>query len=119
MHPLYPSKLDIWKTRGTVERNMFRGRRRPVWVQLRRTQYEHMFPLHPPSRTMLDAVGMSQTCHMQTHAPQQKGLFDHLIGAGEQRGRHRQAQRLGGLEIDREFDLRRLLDRQIGWLLTL
>jgi hypothetical protein len=43
---------------------------------------------------------------MQTHAPQQKGLFDHLIGAGEQRGRHRQAQRLGGLEIDREFDLR-------------
>ena len=44
--------------------------------------------------------------HNQTHAPQQKGLFDHLIGAGEQRGRHRQAQRLGGLEIDREFDLR-------------
>ena len=27
-------------------------------------------------------------------------LFDHLVGAGEQRWRHRKAERLGGLEID-------------------
>ena len=26
--------------------------------------------------------------------------FDHLIGADEQRGRHGEAERLGGLEID-------------------
>ena len=33
-------------------------------------------------------------------------LFEHLVGAGEQRGRYRQAQRLCSLEIDLEFDLR-------------
>jgi tripartite-type tricarboxylate transporter receptor subunit TctC len=38
-----------------------------------------------------------------------KALFDHLVGAGEQRVRHGQAERLGGLEIDREPVLRRRL----------
>ena len=33
-------------------------------------------------------------------------LFDHVVGTREQRGWYRQAQRLGGLKIDREFDLR-------------
>jgi len=30
-----------------------------------------------------------------------RALFDHLVGAGEQRGRHIDAERLGGLEVDR------------------
>jgi hypothetical protein len=37
-------------------------------------------------------------------------LFDHLISAGEQRRWHIEAERPRGLEIDDEFDLRRLFD---------
>src|SRR5262249_52548750 len=45
--------------------------------------------------------------------------LDHLVGAGEQRGRDFQAERLGGLQIKDELDFRGLLDRQIGRFLTL
>src|SRR5258708_7927651 len=43
-------------------------------------------------------------------------LFDDLVGACEQRERDGDAERLGGLEVDDEFDLRGLLDRQVGRL---
>ena len=46
-------------------------------------------------------------------------LFDHLVGACEERGRHGQAKRLGGLEIDHEFEFGGLLDRKIGGLCPL
>jgi len=39
--------------------------------------------------------------HGQTHAPQQlPALFDHLVGARQERFRYREAERLGGFEID-------------------
>ena len=46
-------------------------------------------------------------------------LFDHLVGAGEQRWRHREAERLGSLEIDHQLVLGRRLHRQVGRLLAL
>jgi hypothetical protein len=52
---------------------------------------------------------------MQQVAP----LLDHLVGAYKERGRHFEAERLGGLEIDHELVFGRCLHRQIGWLLTL
>src|SRR5258705_13727559 len=38
-------------------------------------------------------------------------LFDQFVGAVEQRQRHGEAERLGGLEIDHQVEL----DRQLHW----
>ena len=40
--------------------------------------------------------------------------FDYLIGPGEEHRRHVDAERLGGLEIDHQLELGRLLNRQFG-----
>jgi hypothetical protein len=63
-------------------------------------------------------------CHVRfvplaTNAPQQTAfLFDHLVGAGEQRLRQGEAERLGGLEVDHQLELCRLFNRQITRLCT-
>ena len=46
-------------------------------------------------------------------------LLDHLIGQEEQGGGHRDPERLGGLEVDDQLELRGLLHRQVGGLGTL
>src|SRR5215475_10918892 len=43
-------------------------------------------------------------------------LFDHLVGAREQRRGHGEAERIGGREINEEIEFGRLLDREFGWL---
>ena len=45
--------------------------------------------------------------------------LDDLVGAGEQRWRHGQAERVGGFQIDDQLELGRLLHREIGQLGTL
>ena len=45
-------------------------------------------------------------------------LFDHLVGAAEQRNGKRQTERLRGLEVDDQLDFCRLLDRKVGGLLS-
>src|SRR5262245_19480652 len=43
-----------------------------------------------------------------------RGLLDDLVGAGEKPWRDGEAKRLSCLEVNREYEPRRLLDRQIG-----
>jgi hypothetical protein len=57
-------------------------------------------PLYPQKRTCAVQLEMSALGHKRTHAVQQASLFDYLVGGGEQGGRHCEAQRLCGLEVD-------------------
>ena len=57
---------------------------------------------------------MSALCQQRTLAP----LLDHLVSGHLQRQGQVQAECLGGFEIDDEFEFRRLLHRQVRWLLT-
>jgi hypothetical protein len=43
-------------------------------------------------------------------------LFDHLVGAAEQRKWKGQTKRLCGLEVENQLDLDRLPDRHVGGL---
>jgi hypothetical protein len=44
--------------------------------------------------------------------------FDHLVGDGEQRGRHLDGERLGSREINDHFEFCRLRDRQVARFLA-
>ena len=45
--------------------------------------------------------------------------LNNLVGSSQQCFRDGKAERLGGLEIDDEFEFARLHDRQIGWFFAL
>ena len=53
---------------------------------------------------------MSAKCQKQTS----ERLFDHLVGSGEERLRHYEAESLGGFEVEARFVLGRRLHRQVG-----
>ena len=47
---------------------------------------------------------------------QTQRLLDHLIGPLQERRRYREAERLRGLQVDDQIELRGLLHRQVPWL---
>src|SRR6185369_15937668 len=67
----------------------------------------------------MSALGQKQTCAAQNDMSALppiadiNALFDHLIGASEQRWRHSEADRLSGLEVDDQFEFGGLLNRKI------
>src|SRR5215472_5951875 len=48
--------------------------------------------------------------------PDWTASFDHLVGAGDERGWYGEAKHLGGSEVDYHFELGRLLNWKIGRL---
>ena len=62
------------------------------------------------------SVSRCPLCARSGHSALQcrTSLFDHPVGATEQRQRQIEAKRLGRLEIDREVKLGRLHDRQVA-----
>ena len=64
-----------------------------------------------PSRVVRRLVGKDT-------AQQNPCLFDHLVGAREQRRWHFVTERLGGLEIDHQLELSRCLHGQVDRLLA-
>jgi len=65
-----------------------------------------------------DWRGGSEPILPKVRRSKQPSLLDHLVGALQEQCGDRQSDRLGGLEIDDEFELRRLFDRQFGRLCT-
>src|SRR5262245_7115382 len=78
----------------------------------------------PPIATSIAFFGMSALGQKRTSdvcfGPKRTSpiLLDHLIGARDQRRRHCETERLGGLEIDGKLKLCRQLNRKIARLLA-
>jgi hypothetical protein len=71
-------------------------------------------PLFPRNRTSIRDLAMSHSCHNRTNAPQQTA--DHSITSScerEQRRRHFEAERLGGLEVQKQFRFTRPRDGRV------
>ena len=83
-----------------VINNQRSARSCPLWVKSRHVQRTNPCPLYPRKRTL-------------------RQLFDHLIGAVEQRWWDGETERLGGLEVDHKLEFARRLDRQISGTLPL
>jgi len=61
----------------------------------------------------------SRVARRQSHSYLASGLFDHLVGADEERQRKGDAERFGGLQINDQLKLRSLHNRQVGRLVAL
>src|SRR5262249_29632918 len=76
----------------------------PLWLIAR--------PLPTTMPTFAAPISSSEMCYKRKSLR----LFDHLVGAGEQDRWQVDTNRFGGLDVDDERELGRLLDRQVGRL---
>jgi hypothetical protein len=82
-------------------------RRCSLWVRNRHFIEFDRRPLYPQKQTLELSRVMSALCQKRTYAVQQKGgLLDHLVGAQQNRLRHREAKPFCRVDVDShvEFD---------------
>src|SRR5262249_39626391 len=84
----------------------------PPWPRPRSNGRRHM----PRQNRLRPALRSRRKICRRTIGEEGGASFDHLVGAGEQRRRHGEAERIGGREINKEIEFGRLLDRELGWL---
>src|SRR5215813_8309108 len=68
-----------------------------------------------PKRRQLACRATAQS-HCRLCKPHRRASFDHLVGAGEQRRRNGEVERLRSSYVDARDELRRKLNRQVGGL---
>src|SRR5262245_33045816 len=110
-----PNRQD--KSRDTAKK--FGVERKTVWMTFGPYDFVHLYEA-PNDEAMakfvmtLASFGNLRTTVHDPGQPQKPDLLDHLVGAREHAIRHREAESLGGLEVDHELIFGRRLHRQVG-----
>ena len=68
------------------------------------------------SKLPLARRGSTGTLLISPFSAVSSSLFDHLVGAGEERLGHGKVECLSRGQVDDEIELGRLLDRNFGWV---
>ena len=88
----------------------------PNWLNRVTLAVRRSLLVYPQLRTCRCTAVTDALCQQVTYAPQQGLLFDHLVGTGEQRWWHREAECLGSFEVDTKLELGRQLNGKFGCL---
>src|SRR5262245_23792167 len=84
------------------------------------TRLQPMMVAHPSRSSATGAIDNSPggSYRHWPHTHTGRTSFDHLVGAGEERGRNFKAERLRGFKIDNQLKFSRLQYWQVRWLLA-
>src|SRR5262249_49618138 len=92
----------------------------PLWVRTGHQAVAWAMSALPPKADIRWQASACPLCAISGLMQCSKtNLFDHLVGAGEQLRRHREAERAGGRQGDDELEFGRLHHRQVGRLAPL